>query len=437
MKYTPKSIKRTLKKCITKISATPETYAKNPRRDFIRTRKLPFETVLKSVLSMTGKSLRGELMDLFALKLDAPTVSAFLQQRDKVNFQAFEDLFHSFVQEIDEKNLFKGYRLLAADGTDLHTPTNREEKESFYKGANGQRPYNLLHLNALYDLKRKIYTDAIIQGRKKENECKALANMVDRGEESVPTIYIADRGYESYNVMAHIIEKGQKFAIRVKDIGGNGIASRLKLRCEGVFDMDVSLHLTRKQTKAAKETLDYLPHNVNFDFLPTSCRKNTECAPYPLSFRLVRFEIGAGKYELLATNLTREEFALEELKELYAMRWGIETSFRDLKYSLALSYFHSKKTEHIFQEIFARLTMYNFAELITSHVTVKQKSGEHPYKVNFAAAVHICREFFLKNISPSLVEGLLLQYLLPIRNRPASPRMMRTKQAPTFSYRIP
>ena len=108
-----------------------------------------------------------------------------------------------------------------------------------------------------------------------------------------------------------------------------------------------------------------------------------------------------------------------------------------LKYSLALSYFHSKKTEHIFQEIFARLTMYNFAELITSHVTVKQKSGEHPYKVNFAAAVHICREFFLKNISPSLVEGLLLQYLLPIRNRPASPRMMRTKQAPTFSYRIP
>ena len=126
MKYTPKSIKRTLKKCITKISATPETYAKNPGRDFTRTRKLPFETVLKSVLSMTGKSLRGELMDLFGLKLDAPTVSAFLQQRDKVNFQAFEDLFHSFVQEIDEKDLFKGYRLLAADGTDLHTPTNRE-----------------------------------------------------------------------------------------------------------------------------------------------------------------------------------------------------------------------------------------------------------------------------------------------------------------------
>ena len=437
MNYTPKSIKRALKESLAQIAANPEKYAKNPGKDFTRNRKLPFEVLLKSVLSMTGKSLRGEMMDLFGLKMDAPTVSAFVQQRNKVNSRAFEDLFRTFTQEIDEKDLFKGYRLLAADGTDLHTPTNRAEKDSFHEGANGQRPYNLLHLNALYDLKRRIYTDALIQGRKKENECRALAMMVDRDDAPVPTIYIADRGYESYNVMAHIIEKGQKFLIRVKDIGGNGIASRLRLQCEGTLDIDVSLHLTRKQTRVAKETIDYLPHNVKFDYLPTSCRKGMESAPYSLSFRLVRFEIGNGKYELLATNLMREEFAFEELKELYALRWGIETSFRDLKYSLALSYFHFKKTEHISQEIFARLTMYNFAELVTSHVTVKQKSRELPYRINFAAAVHICREFFLKNISPSLVEGLLLQYLLPIRNRPASPRLMRTKQAPTFSYRIP
>ena len=437
MNRTPKNIKRTLKKCLSQIAATPEKYAENPGKDFTRNRKLPFEILLKSMLSMTGKSLRGELMDLFGLKLDAPTVSAFVQQRNKVKYRAFEDLFHAFTREIDEKNLFKGYRLLAADGTDLHTPTNSAEKDSFHEGANGQRPYNLLHLNALYDLRRRIYTDALIQGRKKENEHRALAVMVDRDDATVPTIYIADRGYESYNVMAHIIEKGQKFVIRVKDIGGNGIASRLKLHCEGAIDMDVSLLFTRKQTKMAKETLDYLPHNVIFDYLPSSCRETAECVSYPLSFRLVRFEIDTGKYELLATNLTREEFSIGELKNLYALRWGIETSFRNLKYSLALSYFHSKKTEYISQEIFARLTMYNFAELITSHVTVKQKNREHTYRINFAASVHICRDFFLKNISPSLVEGLLLQYLLPIRIRPASPRMMRTKQAPTFSYRIP
>ena len=119
------------------------------------------------------------------------------------------------------------------------------------------------------------------------------------------------------------------------------------------------------------------------------------------------------------------------------MRWGIETSFRDLKYSLALSYFHSKKTENILQEIFARLTMYNFAELITSHVVVKQKSRKHSYRINFSAAVHIRRNFFLKNISPSDVEALLLMHLLPVRQGSANLRIGSPKAAPSFTYRIP
>ena len=120
------------------------------------------------------------------------------------------------------------------------------------------------------------------------------------------------------------------------------------------------------------------------------------------------------------------------------MRWGIETSFRDLKYSPALSYFHSKKTEYILQEIFARLTMYNFAELITSHVVVKQNNRKHSYRINFAAAVHICRNFLLKNISPSDVEALLLMHLLPpVRQGSANLRIGSPKAAPSFTYRIP
>ncbi len=37
-------------------------------------------------------------------------------------------------------------------------------------------------------------------------------------------------------------------------------------------------------------------------------------------------------------------------KNLYASRWGIETSFRDLKYSIGLVNFHAKKKEGILQE---------------------------------------------------------------------------------------
>ena len=39
------------------------------------------------------------------------------------------------------------------------------------------------------------------------------------------------------------------------------------------------------------------------------------------------------------------------------MRWGIETSFHDLKYALALLHLHAKKVDFIYQEIFAKLTI--------------------------------------------------------------------------------
>lgn len=438
MNYTPKQIRKKLKSCIAEISDHPEVFAKNPGKDFTRQRKLPFDQTVKAVLSMTGKSLRGELMDYFNLNLSMPTVPAFVQQRNKINPYAFEYLFHIFTKSIDEQRLLKGYRLLAVDGSDLHVPTNKEEKGSFYEGANGQKPYNLLHLNALFDLKRGIYTDALVQDSRYENEHRAFVTMVDRDDSKIPTIYIADRGYESYNNLAHVIEKGQKFLIRVKDHSKNGIASTLKLPNEDEFDASFSIFLTRKQTKDAKKNgLKYLPHNVVFDYLPKTSKKSLPITPFALSFRLVRFKLTDDSHELLITNLTEDEFNVEELKQLYSMRWGIETSFRNLKYSLALVYFRSKKTEYILQEIFAKLTMYNFAELITSHVVVKQRNRKYPYRINFSAAVHICRNFFLKNISPSDVEALLLKHLLPIRNGPAYPRRGSPKTAPSFIYRIP
>ena len=438
MTYTPKMMKRILKKCINEMSAHPEAFAKKPGKDFTRERKIPFKQVLNSVLSMTGKSLRGELMEYFHLNTSMPTVSAFVQQRNKVDHRAFEILFHTFTNAVDERILFNGYRLIAVDGSDIHTPTNKDDADSYYKGANGQKPYNLFHLNALYDLQRKIYTDAVVQGGHSKNEHRAFVTMVDRDETPVPTIYMADRGYESYNNMAHIIEKGQKFLIRVKDSKNNSIVSGLILPDYDEFDIPCCIGLTRKQTKQVKNSnLKFVPHTSTFDYLPRTTKKAIPMQPYYLSFRVVRFKLTEDTYEVLLTNLSEDEFSVADLKELYAMRWGIETSFRDLKYSLALSYFHSKKTENILQEIFARLTMYNFTELITSHVVVKQKNRKHSYRINFAAAVHICRNFFLKNISPSDVEALLLMHLLPIRQRSANLRRGSSKFAPSFAYRIP
>ena len=261
--------------------------------------------------------------------------------------------------------------------------------------------------------------------------------MVDRDTSTVPTIYIADRGYEAYNNMAHIQEKGQKFVIRAKDFSYGGIVYSLKLPQTDELDEEIILRLTRKQKSYNDQNLKFLPHKCVFDYLPSSCKKHIPVTPYELKFRVVRFKLTENTHEVLITNLSKEDFGIEELKKLYAMRWGIETSFRDLKYTIGLSYPHSKKTEYILQEIFAKLTMYNFAELITSHVVIKQKNRKYPYKINFAAAVHICRNFFFKNISPPVVEALLLQHLLPIRNGLSHPRGKRTYSVASFLYRIP
>ena len=438
MNYTTKIIKRILKHQINNMASQPELYVKKPGKDFSRKRKLTFQQTMNAILSMTGKSLRGEMMDFFSPRTSIPTVSAFVQQKNKLNYHAFEALFHTFTNSIDEEKLFKGYRLLAVDGSDLHTPTNANDRDSFYEGSDGRKSYNLIHLNALYDLNRRIYTDAVVQSGRLSNECKAFVDMVDRDNSNTPTIFIADRGYESYNNLAHVIEKKQKFLIRVKDSTGKGIVSGLSLPDDDEFDVVFSVGLTRKQTNAAKKSpLRFIPHHVTFDFLPNTSKKSFPIEPYYISFRLVRFKLTENSYELLITNLDENEFNIVDLKDLYAMRWGIETSFRSLKYSLALIYFHSKKTEYIFQEIFAKLTMYNFTELITSHVVIKHNSRKHSYKINFSAAVHICRLFFLKNISPSNTEALLLQYLLPIRHGPANPRRPSPKYAPSFTYRIP
>jgi len=98
--------------------------------------------------------------------------------------------------------------------------------------------------------------------------------------------------------------------------------------------------------------LKFIAHTSTFDYLPANSRRSIAMQSYYLSFRIVRFKLSEDTYEIHITNLAEDEFDVSDLKELYAMRWGIETSFRDLKYSLALSYFHSKKTENILQEVF-------------------------------------------------------------------------------------
>lgn len=415
-------------------------FSRNPQADFLRKRKLSFEQMVQAILCMRGGSLANEMMDFFGIQEDLATTSAFVQRRSKILPEAFESLFILFTQKADENKRYEGMRLLAADGSDFLLAANPDDPDSFFPGTEEQKSYNLLHLNALYDLVQHIYVDAVLQKRRKADECGALVNMVDCSCLD-RVLLLADRGYESFNVLAHIQEKGWKFLIRIKD-GFGGIACGLDLPDADEFDVPISLNLTVKQTNEVKALLKdrnhykHISSSARFDFLPRHSRKLDPVVFYNLSFRVVRFPISDSSFETVITNLDAGSFPPARLKELYAMRWGIETSFRELKHTIGLQHFHAKKVEFIHQEIFARLTMYNFYELITQSVVIQQSSKKYAYKVNFSAAVHIGRQFFLGDIPPPIVEALLAKHISPIRPGRSRPRKLKPKQALSFLYRI-
>ena len=434
-------VKEALNTAIAKLCENTKMFVKNPSRDFTRDRKLPLREMISILLCMEGGSLTNELLRYFKCSKHTASSSAFIQQRQKINDSAFPSLFDLFVKNTDKNKLYKGYRLLAADGSDVQIPTNPNHPDSYFPGANGQKPYNLLHLDAVYDLLQRTYLDAAVCGRKKADERGVLCKMVDRSSVS-KAIVIADRGYESYNLLAHIQEKGWKYLIRIKDIHSSGIASSLQLPAAAEFDAPFQLHLTKRRTKAVEELLHdanrykILYANCPFDFLPSANRKHDPLTFYYLPFRIVRFKISDSSYETVITNLDTESFPPDELKRLYGMRWGIETSFRELKYTVGLLHFHAKKVENITQEIFARLIMYNFSELITSHVVIHKSNRKHPYKANFSVAVQACRQFLLGNISPPDVEAAISRNVSVSRTGRSNPRYMVVKHAVSFLYRV-
>ena len=222
----------------------------DPDVNFTRNRKIPYENMILSLLTMEGAALTNELLRQFGCSTTTATSSAFVQQRKKILPAALENLFQEFASQTARSDNYRGYKLLAIDGSDIQIATNPRDKASFFQTKEGVKPYNLLHLNALYNLLSHTYEDAIVYKAKEAGENKALIEMVDRSDFTPKTIVTADRGYESYNNMAHIQEKGWFYLIRVKDFGKykTGILHGLDLPDTEEFDEYIDLNLTRKQT---------------------------------------------------------------------------------------------------------------------------------------------------------------------------------------------
>ena len=131
-----------------------------------------------------------------------------------------------------------------------------------------------------------------------------------------------------------------------------------------------------------------------FDYLEPKSRKL-----YYICFRIIKIQLSNGSAEYLYTNLPPEDFTTSEIRELYHMRLGIETSFRDIKYAAGMVFFHSRKKQLILQEIYAKLIIFNFISLLVSCVKLPSgRNTKYTYKVSFSDAISTGRLFLLNNI---------------------------------------
>lgn len=76
-------------------------------------------------------------------------------------------------------NNYKGYRLIACDGSNLTIATNPNDAEMAYKSNQFGTITNHLHLNAFYDVLNRIYLDSVLQTASEYQEYRACIKKME------------------------------------------------------------------------------------------------------------------------------------------------------------------------------------------------------------------------------------------------------------------
>lgn len=398
-----------------------------------RNRKLSVADTIRLLIGAEGGSL-DKILHTAGIDVTASAVS---QRRAQIAPETFRDVFHRFNAGCVDNKLFRGYRLVAVDGTAVNLPRN-PTAPSFVCNDGIPNGVNQLHLTPMYDLLSRTFTDAVIQPEPRKDEIGALITMLKRNTFDQKTLITADRGLEGYNPIAYMLEKNNvDFLIRVKQ-SRSAMREVAKLPMFEL-DLDISFSVTTTQTNKDKQA-GHIFLQVPKKSKPGAKTRRGRWdfpSPYPMRFRICRFLLDNGDFETVATSLPRS-FTIEDVKALYHMRWGIETSFRDLKYTLGLVNLHGRSDAFAEQEIYAHLTAFNFTSRVCQNVVVRQpKEGIYAYKVNFKMAVALCKEFIrTPGADSEKLMKEIARYTVPIRPGRADERNLRVKGFPGFVYRV-
>lgn len=417
---------RELKQFIALIATNPELLSKFSCSDkhFTRARKLPFEKLVLFILKLNKKTLSVELEQFFK-DLSHPidcSVSAFTQQRLKLapvffyywNLVLLSSFYHYYADKVRK---WKGYRIIAADGSNVSLINNIGLNNHFGGQRNGEGSFVAAKTFYHYDVLNELVLFSKIAPYR-EGEFAIACDAINTLDEDTVTIY--DRYYSNYNTVAlHMWqEQERKFVIR-----GNEQQNLIKTFIKSGVKSTIATMIPSPAAIIALKKRGFI------------VTKNTL-----LKVRLVRVELSQS-VEVLITNLWEEDgFEATLFKDLYFLRWGIETNISIQKNILQLESFSGLTVLSVQQDFYATVLMVNLHSLLIKHaqqtVNNTMHNRKYPMKINKNKSIAKLKanliDLFICNEAEALLQKLhayFIRDILPVRKGRSFKRIRKNKQS--------
>lgn len=350
--------------------------AKLNAKYFTRNRKLNLENIVTMIINMMRKTLQIEIDSFIENILNEEnldyTKQAFSKARQKLSPEAFSSLNDELIKEYYSDNDFKkykGWRLLAIDGSVLEVPDNPETQATYGYSENQVSNLKIARakMSELYDIENELSISAKLDHYKSSERQLAKKNiekMLSFRHNEVKNLIIFDRGYPSFDLIMFLYAKKIDFLMRL-----NSSYWQEEIKNAGE-DEEIEIVINKNRKKELKRQGSKVKIGDS------------------IKIRVIKFKPDSGQEEILITNLTKEELTLDEAKELYFKRWGIETRFDTLKNRLELENFSGEKPLIIEQDFYATQFVSNMAAIFKhdAEEQLKQKNKgknlKHEYKIN-------------------------------------------------------
>ena len=406
-----------LKAIVKEMESNKDRYVAEPQKDFSRNRKVTFYDMMWFLLFIGANRMSEEIRRAFNYK-DFSYISeaAILKSRSKIKVSAFEQLLRKFNDTLEKPKEYRGYRVLALDGSDFSSLYSADSKYATISNQYGGA--NRMHVNFAYDILNKNFLDCVIEAKNKADERKGAIKMLSSLAESEKILAIMDRGYDGLKVFEHCNRiENLSYLIRIR----SGMTKEIKALPDKELDLDLKFEV-REQSKR-------LPYKMKIQAWDMEL-------PCLVSFRLVKVRL-KDKWLVLATNLPRQEFSTQTLKSLYEKRWKIELAFRDIKHALGALHFHSKKDLFNVQELFAHLIRYNLtSRIIRQSLLTRNGNLKYRYAVNFKNATQIIQDYCRRALDYKKILEQIKHYVHPLKGNRLFQRNCRYIPPVSFNYRV-